>query len=120
MRTSTTTANLAENHAEIANAKPMSEMPGPKGLPFIGTLLEYARNDGWGFKNMFTLIHNRQQKYGPIFKEKIGNFSFVIVSTAEDAEKVLRAEGKYPARNPIAPMAEYRKKRDLPMGVLLS
>ena len=120
MRNSTTSTTPTEDHAEMANAKPMDEIPGPKGLPFIGTLLEYARNDGWGFKNLFTMTYNRQKKYGPIYKERMGNFNVVVVSTAEDAEKVLRAEGKYPDRSPIVPLVEYRKQNNLPMGVILS
>ncbi|RDD36293.1 Cytochrome P450 10 [Trichoplax sp. H2] len=98
----------------------MDQIPGPKGLPFIGTLLDYAKNDGWGFQNFFAMTEKRRQEYGPIYKETIGNNQIVAVSTSEDAEKVLRAEGKYPNRNPIAPLVEYRKKRSLSMGVVLS
>ncbi|EDV18925.1 uncharacterized protein TRIADDRAFT_34441 [Trichoplax adhaerens] len=66
------------------------------------------------------MTEKRRQEYGPIYKETIGNNQIVAVSTSEDAEKVLRAEGKYPNRNPIAPLVEYRKKRNLSMGVVLS
>ncbi|EDV28482.1 uncharacterized protein TRIADDRAFT_19239 [Trichoplax adhaerens] len=101
----------------MPNVKSMDQIPGPKGLPFIGTLLEYTRNDGWGFKNFFAMTQKRRREYGPIYKENIGNNRFVVVSTSQDVEIILRAEGKYPNRNPIAPLAEYRKKRNLSLGV---
>ncbi|EDV28485.1 expressed hypothetical protein [Trichoplax adhaerens] len=66
------------------------------------------------------MTERRKQKYGPIYKEKMGNFTIIVVSDADDAQKVLRAEGKYPNRSPIVPLIEYRKKRNLPMGVMLS
>ncbi|EDV28484.1 uncharacterized protein TRIADDRAFT_51438 [Trichoplax adhaerens] len=121
MRYSTTSTNPVEDHSQMSNVKTMDQIPGPKGLPFIGTLLDYAKNDGWGFKNFFAMAEKRRQEYGPIYKETIGNNRMVVVSTSEDAEKVLRAEGKYPnKKNLIVPIAEYRKKRNLSMGVLLS
>ncbi|EDV28486.1 uncharacterized protein TRIADDRAFT_51440 [Trichoplax adhaerens] len=120
LRYSSTNVNPVGNDLEMANAKPMDQIPGPKGLPIIGTLLDYVRNDGWGFKNLFAITEERRQQYGPIYKEKMGHYSIVYVSTVEDAEKVLRAEGKYPDRNPIIPLVEYRKKRNLSMGVILS
>ena len=33
--------------------KPFSEMPGPKGLPFIGTLWDYTKKGGYRFNKMF-------------------------------------------------------------------
>ncbi|RDD38261.1 Cytochrome P450 10 [Trichoplax sp. H2] len=120
LRYSSTNVNPVGNDLEMANAKPMDQIPGPKGLPIIGTLLDYVRNDGWGFKNLFAITEERRQQYGPIYEEKMGHYSIVYVSTVEDAEKVLRAEGKYPDRNPIIPLVEYRKKRNLSMGVILS
>lgn len=119
-RNSTTATNPAVDDIEMAQAKPMDQIPGPKGLPVVGTLFELARNDGWGFKNLFTVTERRRKQYGPIYKEKIGNFNIIVVSDADDAEKVLRAEGTYPDRSPIVPLVEYRKKRNLSMGVLFS
>lgn len=38
-----TTAAVDDVQESYRNAKPFSEIPGPQGLPFIGTLLEYKR-----------------------------------------------------------------------------
>jgi len=36
-----------------AKLKPYSSIPGPKGLPFIGTLWDYMKKDGLKFNKMF-------------------------------------------------------------------
>ncbi len=32
-------------------------MPGPKGLPFIGTMWDYIKKDGYSFSQMFKVCH---------------------------------------------------------------
>ena len=41
-----------ENDSKIQydNAKPFHEIPGPKGMPYIGTMLEYTRGDDYVFE----------------------------------------------------------------------
>lgn len=49
-----------------ANAKPYSEVPKPKGLPFVGTVLHYILNGGG--KYLHEYVHKRHQQLGPILK----------------------------------------------------
>jgi len=37
----------------VATLKPFSEIPGPKGLPVIGTLWDFLKTDGFKFNKMF-------------------------------------------------------------------
>ena len=34
---------------DYENARPFGEIPGPRGLPYLGTLLEYTRGNTNGF-----------------------------------------------------------------------
>ena len=38
--------------------KPFSEVPGPRGLPLIGTLWDFAKPNGFGFDKMFEVRPN--------------------------------------------------------------
>ena len=44
--------------AEYEKAKPFNEIPGPKGMPFIGTLLQYRKgtNDGFFYDKQIPII----------------------------------------------------------------
>ncbi|EDV24803.1 uncharacterized protein TRIADDRAFT_25150 [Trichoplax adhaerens] len=59
------------------------------------------------------------QKYGPVYRDKIGNLSYVFVYKPEDVAKVFQAEGKYPARGPALPWKIYREQRKKAKGLLL-
>jgi len=36
--------------------KPFSDVPGPRGLPFVGTLWDFAKPNGFGFDKMFEVV----------------------------------------------------------------
>ena len=57
-------------------------------------------------------------KYGPVFKENFFGRYWVHVTDADDIEKVLRAEGKYPRRLEIDVWLEHRKRRNYFPGVV--
>ena len=76
--------------------KPYEAIPGPKGYPFIGTILDY-RNDKYTMSNA---IKKRLDKFGPIYRESMfpGFSEQVIVFDPKDAEVVFRADDKMPLR----------------------
>ncbi len=46
-------AGAASTPETPKTVQPFSEMPGPRGLAFIGTLWDYTRKDGFTFSKMF-------------------------------------------------------------------
>lgn len=104
------------NTDELTNAKPFSAIPGPSGLPFIGTLLtspiffkENIANEG---------LMKAFEKYGPIFKIKVGTFSMVNICDVDGVEKLCRQEGKYPRRIIVQCWRDWRDEQGLARGIL--
>ena len=103
------------------SAKSFDEMPGPKGLPLIGTFLDYTKDLGGGvrgYQRMHEMQQKRVQQYGPIFREKIFDRQTVTISNPDDVEYLFRNEGKWPRRDPPFPLWEkYKEDRDQVQGV---
>ncbi|XP_041357475.1 cytochrome P450 10-like [Gigantopelta aegis] len=120
----------AERHAEPVDcqieskstsaAQPFEAIPGPKGLPIIGTLFDYFKKDGLRFDKMFEAYRQRSLEYGPIYKEKIGPLQNVVISDPEIYSAVIRAETKTPIRREMEPMAHYRTKKGIGLGIVNS
>lgn len=120
IRLAATSPGLAHDDKEkFTNAKPYSQVPGPKGLPIIGTLWTLLKDNGYYQKRPHLLHAEYREKYGPIFKDKIVNFEMLFISTPEDAATLFSAEGKYPSRGPILPLVIYREQRKKPRGVFI-
>jgi hypothetical protein len=56
--------------------------------------------------------------FGPIYKEKIASISTVVISDPSEYNKVIRAERKYPNRREMEPMAHYRRKKNMSLGLV--
>ena len=48
--------DFQRNRQDYARALPFSAIPGPKGLPYIGTLLEYTRGRNFVWPFLFLII----------------------------------------------------------------
>ena len=109
---STTTTTFSEKPV-----KSLQEIPGPKGLPLLGTSLEYARLKEKAYK----LLFERVKKYGKIYKEKMlsGYPMIVCVCDATDVETVFRSDGKYPLRDGLPIMHKIREKLRIPKALIL-
>ena len=104
----------AAKHENNPPPLPFDSIPGPKGLPVVGSLPEVIRNIGKGHE----LITRRFKEFGPIFKEKAGAMVMVNTCDLEAIEKLCRHEGKYPKRIVIPPWNQWREDRNLAKGVL--
>jgi len=103
---------------DLKDAKPFSEMPGPKGLPFVGNILTlplYLMNS----EEQHVQLKKAFDKYGPIFKEKIGHFELVNLCEINAVEKVHRREGKFPRRLIVNAWSRWREDQNHAKGVLI-
>ncbi|KAH6770425.1 hypothetical protein C2S52_015228 [Perilla frutescens var. hirtella] len=61
--------------------------PGPRGLPFIGNLIEIASAG-----NLPVYLWQLSKKYGPIMQMKIGRVPMLIVSSPKLAKEVMKTQ----------------------------
>ncbi len=118
-RTYSTHALAQESHSygEVETVKPFEAIPGPRGLPFLGTYMQYRFGPFSPSTYHHALLQNHQ-RYGDIFKETICGHTVVHLFDPEFVKAVYGADGKMPH---IAPLLEttqrYRKLRDLSPGL---
>ncbi|ESO92641.1 hypothetical protein LOTGIDRAFT_233081 [Lottia gigantea] len=100
--------------------KSFEHVPGPKGLPILGSLLDYFKKDGLRFDKMFEAFKVRSIEFGPVYKESIGPIDTVVISDPAEYAKVIRADGKFPNRKEMEPMAFYREQKGIGLGLVNS
>lgn len=115
----TETTNAAQA-PEVNQIQPFEKIPGPKGLPIVGTLFDYFKKDGPKFSKMFEVYRQRALEFGKIYYEKVGHFHCVVISSPEEYSRLVHAEGKYPNRREMMPIAYYRKQKGFDLGVVNS
>ena len=101
--------------------RPYKDLPGPRGLPFIGTFLDYVKSSNRN--KMSRVVQQRVAKYGMTFREKMfpGLPEQVVTCSPQDVETVLRADGPWPYRpTGGAIFRKLRKAADMETGVLFS
>ncbi|XP_066279066.1 cytochrome P450 10-like [Branchiostoma lanceolatum] len=90
--------NRTGNKTDVA-VRPFREIPGPKGLPIIGSLWEYTFLGKLDPRRFDEALWSRYQQYGKIYKENLGpRGTFVRIADPADIETVYRNEGRYPHR----------------------
>ncbi|XP_005097413.1 probable cytochrome P450 CYP44 [Aplysia californica] len=102
---------------EYENAQPFSKIPGPKGLPFIGSWLDYKLNPN-KIHRRDTLIREMQSEYGDIVKENIAGRDIVHLFGLDFIRQIYNAEGKHPVIPPLLfPVKHYRHDKNLSPGL---
>lgn len=108
-----------ENIEKDGMVRDYSQIPSAKGLPLIGTLLEYIRGP-FQVSKIHEAWSHRVRNLGPIYREKIGpQQEMVYVANAEDASTVYQAEAKQecPRRPGLWSQDAYNKLRGCPSGI---
>ena len=92
------TVSNVSNHSTV-DVKPFKEMPTEKGSSFLFGI----SSDSKKFPNVFKYHQVLAAKHGKLFRMKLFlGYYLVIVANPEDAETVIRNEGKYPSRGDTA------------------
>ncbi|XP_076822910.1 cytochrome P450 10-like [Clavelina lepadiformis] len=114
----------SKRHKVRAKAKPVapfSDVPEPKGLPLIGTALDYTRWRNFDASYLGEHWNKRHQDLGSIYKENIipGITEYIVyTSSPKDTEIMLRSEDQYPQRDPLGPIQEIRLKLGEHQGLI--
>ncbi|KAM5172868.1 cholesterol side-chain cleavage enzyme, mitochondrial [Mantella aurantiaca] len=108
-------SSLVHNQS-AASPLPYNQLPGDwkKGW---SSLYRFIKKDG--FQNLHHLIVENYQRFGPIYREKLGKYESVYIQWPEDAAALFQVEGMHPERLKIEPWYKYRDYRKKKYGVLL-
>ncbi|XP_071105203.1 1,25-dihydroxyvitamin D(3) 24-hydroxylase, mitochondrial-like [Haliotis cracherodii] len=109
-------ATSAQTDDHAADVKPFSALPGPKGLPVVGTLFDIMKNSA----RLNEMIQKRHETYGPIYREKMGRIDAVFLTDVEAVEQLFRQEAKYPVRIQLEHWIKYREDRGFNKGLVMS
>ncbi|XP_032720929.1 cholesterol side-chain cleavage enzyme, mitochondrial isoform X1 [Lontra canadensis] len=96
--------------------RPFSEIPTPGNNGWLN-LYNFWREMG-SQKIHYHQVQNFQ-KYGPIYREKLGNVESVYIIDPEDVALLFKSEGPTPERFCIPPWVAYHQYYQRPLGVLL-
>ncbi len=99
----------------IENAKPLSEMPGPRGVPYFGNLFLSLKNVG----RFFEMFSENCRKYGPVHLITAPHISAVIVGDPDAAREFYHKAERFPARAPLIPWTYWKENRGKIPGILL-
>lgn len=118
-------SNSTQRHSQedtcfSSTVKPFSEIPGPKGLPVVGSLLDAWR--GGVFRGQIhQYLENGRKKYGPIFKQEFGgNHISVNLFDPEDIEGLFRMESEPPMRFDIPSWRACYQDKGIPNGLTMA
>lgn len=114
-------ANFGKSLSTVSTmtGRPMSEIPGPKSFPFIGSSYKYLPIIGeYKLAEWADASVKKYKKYGKLVREEIfPGLIMVHVFDPDDVSIVSKYDGKYPHRFPFEAMLKYRRDNNLPVGL---
>ena len=99
-------------NASSRSVRPFDEIPGPKRLPFVGSLVDFVRRGGYPVMHNISL--ERFKEYGPIYKDTIMGRTILHLCDQSAAEAFLTAEtkhGKFPKRPRLEPYFTFQEDK---------
>ncbi|XP_039260048.2 cytochrome P450 CYP12A2-like [Styela clava] len=100
-----------------SNTRAYSDIPGPRGLPLLGSVLDYTFLGPFSPRQFHKALLSRHSKFGKIFREKFLSEEFVYISDPSDVEVLIHNEGAAPCRPHIDAIVESRKQGGYPVGI---
>ncbi|XP_046342658.2 probable cytochrome P450 CYP44 [Haliotis rufescens] len=117
-RLRSTGALPTEEFTTVQAPKPFRDIPGPRGLPYLGSLLDYRLGR---FKNVDKYQDSLKwlhAKYGKIVKQTVTGTTTVHVFDPDYFRTVYQHEGKIPYIPPLLEsVQQYRRKRNMSPGL---
>ena len=113
-----TTATAFTDASNSTISQPITEIPAPPMLPFIGSLWDYIFGKGDHFTMTHELQLERCRKYGKIYRERFGSTNFVFIADPNAIERVMRAETAFPQKPVIKAWVEARVGLGYQGGIL--
>lgn len=100
---------------ELRNARPVSEIPGPKALPILGIMHHFLPGGKYYKMTMLDLHKKMREEYGDVvlFPGSMGRPDLVMTYDPENFAKLYRNEGQWPHRRSFA-VFEYFRKNERP------
>src|SRR4051812_20291904 len=75
---------LAESGSTPAAARRIADLPGPRGLPLLGNLLQVDR------ERLHLQVEDWARRYGEVYRFRLGARQFVVMSNPETVAAILR------------------------------
>ncbi|XP_050733454.1 probable cytochrome P450 49a1 [Eriocheir sinensis] len=107
--TSTTASSQQVSEAVLEEARPATEIPGPRAFPIVGSLPFIMTDKNFDSKRFHKYWASLIERYGPIVRlVNPGLGAVVAVANPEDCEKINRASTDQPQRTPLTSLKHLR------------
>ncbi|XP_045111181.1 probable cytochrome P450 49a1 isoform X2 [Portunus trituberculatus] len=105
--TTASSQQLAE--VTLQDAKPVTDIPGPRNFPLLGSIPSMMMNKDFDSKRMQIFWMSLMKQYGPIVKlVNPGIPPMIMVANPDDCEMLNRVTQNQPARTPLASLKHLR------------